>query len=99
MVSDNSELQLKNPSGESPPLHNRALVQESRYEPASVIPLKRDSSLLDWLERKGRLLPREKQEAARVASDVEEDDISGLIEEEDRDYDDFEEEEFAEAEG
>ncbi|MDY6784909.1 MAG: DUF3134 family protein [Cyanobacteriota bacterium] len=63
-------------------------MQESRYEPASVIPLKRDSSLLDWLERKGRLIARDKQEDPRAASDVEEDDISGLIEDEDRDYDD-----------
>jgi hypothetical protein len=97
MVSDHSDLQLENSSEQSPEVDNRALMQEARYEPAAVIPLKRDSSLLDWLERQGRLLPRDKQEETLSVSDVEEDDISGLIEDEDRDYDDIEDD-FVEAE-
>lgn len=43
----------------NPSVNNPSLRQEPRYEPASVIPLKQDGSLLDWLEANNRLMPRE----------------------------------------
>lgn len=40
-------------------MHNPALHQIPRSQPASPIPLQRDASILDWLEGTGRLLARE----------------------------------------
>ena len=43
-------------------MYNPSLTQESRYEPAAVLPLTQDSSLLDWLSTTGRLIPRDRGE-------------------------------------
>lgn len=43
-------------------MKNPALNQEPRYEPASVIPLKQETSLIDWLKANNRLIPREVKE-------------------------------------
>jgi len=65
---------------------NPALVQEARYEPAIVIPLKQEASLLDWLKANNRLIPREPVEKVeKVKSD---DDLDVLMDGEE----DFEEE-------
>lgn len=40
-------------------MRNPALHQSPRTQPAAVIPLQRDASILDWLEGTGRLLARE----------------------------------------
>ncbi len=64
---------------------NPALVQEPRYEPAIVIPLKQEASLLDWLKANNRLIPREPVEVEKVKT---EDDLDVLM---DGDEDDFEE--------
>ncbi|NJL02015.1 MAG: DUF3134 family protein [Spirulinaceae cyanobacterium RM2_2_10] len=72
---------------------NPALSQESRYEPAAVIPLKRGGSLLSWLETNGRLLPREVVETSEPALDeAAEEEIAGLmgVSADDDDSDDFE---------
>lgn len=66
---------------------NPALSQEPRYEPAIVIPLKQEASLLDWLESNNRLLPREPQEEKEKVE--AQDDMEELLDGED----DFEEEE------
>lgn len=68
---------------------NPALTQESRYEPAQVIPLKQDSSLLDWLESNGRLMHRETQETEQglFDSDI---DIDALTDEDSDDFSGFE---------
>ncbi len=68
---------------------NPALSQESRYEPAAVIPLKRGSSLLTWLQANGRLLPREQVESAEPLLEESEEEIAGLMGVDDSD-DDFE---------
>ncbi|NER08590.1 MAG: DUF3134 domain-containing protein [Okeania sp. SIO3C4] len=72
---------------------NPALSQESRYEPAAVIPLKRGGSLLTWLESNGRLLPREVVETNEPALDeAAEEEIAGLMgvsADDDDDDDDF----------
>jgi Protein of unknown function (DUF3134) len=89
MESDKPDLLQEALDDDSSSLHNRALLQEARYEPATVIPLKRGASLLDWLENQGRLIPRDKVEEPRVVSEAEEDDISGLMDDDDRRYDDM----------
>lgn len=65
-------------------MKNPALLQEARYEPAIVIPLKQEASLLDWLKASGRLIPRESLEKENLSS---EDDLEALIDNED-DFDD-----------
>lgn len=40
-------------------MKNPALHETPREQPASVIPVQRDASILDWLEGTGRLLARE----------------------------------------
>jgi hypothetical protein len=67
-------------------MKNPALHQETRYEPASVIPLKQDSSLLDWLESNGRLIPREDQEPEDTE---EEEELAELMDGESSDYDEL----------
>lgn len=63
---------------------NPALVQEARYEPAIVIPLKQEASLLDWLKANNRLIPREViAEPEKVKSD---DDLDVLMDGEDDDF-------------
>jgi hypothetical protein len=67
---------------------NPALTQESRYEPAQVIPLKRDGSLIDWLEGNGRLIYRESQEPElEFDSDL---DIEALTDDDSDDFSGFE---------
>ncbi|MGB5917161.1 MAG: DUF3134 domain-containing protein, partial [Phormidesmis sp.] len=39
--------------------YNPSVRQIPRENPADVIPLQRDSSILNWLEGTGRLIPRE----------------------------------------
>lgn len=63
---------------------NPALVQEPRYEPAIVIPLKQEASLLDWLKANNRLIPREPVEVEKVKSD---EDLDVLMDGEDDDFD------------
>jgi hypothetical protein len=40
-------------------VYNPSLREESRDQRATVLPRKRNSSILDWLEQSGRLLARE----------------------------------------
>lgn len=62
---------------------NPALVQEPRYEPAIVIPLKQEASLLDWLKANNRLIPRESIEPEKIKAD---DDLEVLMDSEDDDF-------------
>ncbi len=64
---------------------NPALVQEPRYEPAIVIPLKQEASLLDWLKANNRLIPREPVETEKVKTD---DDLDILMDGDDEDFED-----------
>lgn len=50
-------------------MQNPSLRQEPRYEPARVIPVNKDSSIIEWLERTGRLIPREKEERELIPDD------------------------------
>ena len=62
---------------------NPALVQEARYEPAIVIPIKRGASLIDWLKANNRLIPRETTEVEKVKAD---DDLDMLMDGEEEDF-------------
>lgn len=62
-------------------MQNSPLREQPREQRASIIPLKHESSLLDWLQSSGRLITRDQQEPDFLAP--EEDDVSGLIESDD----------------
>ncbi|MCU0571113.1 MAG: DUF3134 domain-containing protein [Oculatellaceae cyanobacterium Prado106] len=65
--------------------HNPALHQVPRSQPATVIPLQRDASILGWLEGTGRLLARDTQDFDyRDESDEE---INDLMTGEDNSFD------------
>jgi len=66
-------------------MHNPSLRQEDRHQTAPVIPTKRDASILDWLERTGRLIPRDVED--RDFTDNEQ-EISELMGADDGTYDD-----------
>ncbi len=55
---------------------NSPLREEPRNQRAAVIPLKQESSLLDWLQSSNRLIAREVQEAEFSSS---EDDVDALM--------------------
>lgn len=63
-----------------------ALRQMPRSQPAQVIPVQRDASILSWLESTGRLIPREPVDSILDEPDSEE--ISDLMGADDGGYDD-----------
>ena len=64
--------------------NNPALLEIPRNQPAAPIPVRRDASILDWLEGTGRLLSREVVELD-FAGDEEE--INELMSGEDNSFD------------
>jgi hypothetical protein len=44
--------------------YNPALTETPRQQPASVIPLQRDTSILEWLEAQGRLVDRDDKDSS-----------------------------------
>jgi hypothetical protein len=60
-------------------MNNPSLRQEPRYEPATVIPLKQDTSLLDWLEANNRLMPPESPESENEKYLEEDEEIAQLM--------------------
>ena len=48
---------------------NPALKQQPRYEPAPVIAVQRNTSILEWLELQGRLIDRDERDPAVSALD------------------------------
>jgi hypothetical protein len=65
-------------------MHNPALHEIPRNEPASVIPPQRDASILGWLEGTGRLLAREVTDFDYLE---EEEEINELMAGEDNSFD------------
>ncbi|MEB3340252.1 DUF3134 family protein, partial [Okeania sp.] len=65
------------PQPQTVKLYNPSLLMRPRYEPADVISAERDSSLVDWLESSGRMLPRDPVESEKYTE--EEEEISDLI--------------------
>lgn len=69
-------------------MKNPALRKEKRYQPAPVIPLTQDESLLDWLEANNRIIYREEKDYIVQDIDLsEEEEISDLIESDGDDFD------------
>jgi Protein of unknown function (DUF3134) len=68
-------------------MHNPALRQEPRFEPAAVIPVQRELSLIEWLKATNRLISREIVETENIP-DLDE-ELSDFIEGDDKDFDDF----------
>ncbi len=52
--------------------YNPSLREEPREQRAAVIPLKQESSILDWLENTGRLLARDNAEVDYLDDEGEE---------------------------
>lgn len=71
-------------------MYNPSLSQEPRYEPASVIPVKKDSSLIGWLAATGRLIQRDIVEVKKTPDVDEELEISDFINSDDALYEDDE---------
>jgi hypothetical protein len=65
---------------------NPALREYLRSQPAPVIPVPRNPSILDWLERSGRMIQREANET--LGYDEEEQEISELMDGGDNSFDD-----------
>jgi phosphopantothenoylcysteine synthetase/decarboxylase len=66
-------------------MYNPSLREEPRDQLAEVIPVKQESSLLDWLETNNRLLARAGDEDEYLD---DEEEISELMGVDDSDYDD-----------
>lgn len=66
--------------------YNPSVRQIPRQEPASVISLQRDSSILGWLEGTGRMIPREPVDS--VGDEPEPEELADLMGNEDKDDDD-----------
>jgi hypothetical protein len=66
-------------------MKNPALHQVPRSQPAAVIPLQRDASILGWLEGTGRMIARETQDFDY--RDDNDEEISDLMAGEDNSFD------------
>ncbi len=72
-------------------IRNPSLSQKPRYEIADVIPLQHETSILDWLERSGRLMDRTSDNDDLLLDSEEE--IAELIENDGK-YDDDDEDDI-----
>ena len=52
---------------------NPALKQQPRYEPAPVIAVQRNTSILEWLESQGRLIERDERDLLAEKTQAEND--------------------------
>jgi hypothetical protein len=59
-------------------MYNPSLRSEPRRQPAAVLPLQRESSILDWLESSGRLIARDVNEAEYLESEEEISELMGV---------------------
>lgn len=66
-------------------MYNPSLREEPREQLADVIPVRQETSLLDWLETNGRLIARDTQEDDFLE---DEEEISELMGVDDSSYDD-----------
>lgn len=58
-------------------VYNPSLREEPRSQRAAVIPIKQESSILDWLESSGRLLARDSTESDFLDDEEEIADLMG----------------------
>ena len=66
-------------------MYNPSLREEPRDQLADVIPVKQETSLLDWLETNNRLVARDSDDASFLD---DEEEISELMGSEDASFDD-----------
>jgi Protein of unknown function (DUF3134) len=66
--------------------YNPSVTQIPREQPAAVIPQRRDSSILGWLESTGRMIQREA--ADNLLDEPDSEEISDLMGNEDNSFDD-----------
>jgi hypothetical protein len=66
-------------------MYNPSLREEPREQLADVIPVKQETSLLDWLETNGRLIARDIQEDDFLENEEEITELMGV---DDSAYDD-----------
>lgn len=69
----------------NPTMYNPSLREEPREQLAEVVPVRQETSLLDWLEANDRLLAREVIEDSFLG---DEEEISELMGVDDNTYDD-----------
>ncbi len=67
---------------------NPSLREQPLDQPAAVIPLKHESSILDWLESTGRLLARDEVHLEAGYLDEADEEISDLMGSDDVGFDD-----------
>jgi hypothetical protein len=70
-------------------INNPSLRLTPRHEPGDLIPTPQETSILDWLEASGRMMPREELEEDRTETEEE---ITDLVD------NNFEEEEESDEE-
>jgi Protein of unknown function (DUF3134) len=70
-------------------MYNPSLHEEPLHQSAPVIPLKHESSILDWLEATGRLLAREDAALEAGYLDEADEEISDLMGVDEVGYDDI----------
>ncbi len=56
-------------------MKNPALRSEIRYEPATVVPLHENVSIVEWLEQKGRFRDSPTDETSKLESKEEKEEI------------------------
>lgn len=71
-------------------MYNPSLREEPRHQPAAVIPLQQDASILNWLEGTGRLLSRDSSDFDYLDREEE---INALMAGEDGGFDDLDDDE------
>ncbi|MCF4967124.1 DUF3134 domain-containing protein [Nostoc sp. CMAA1605] len=58
---------------------NPAIHEEPRYQPAPIIPLKQEESLIDWLQNSGRLISSSTIDYSYQEEGDEEDYVEELV--------------------
>jgi len=61
-------------------MYNPSLREQPRHQPAQVIPLQQNASILGWLESTGRLLDRDAQSFDYLENEAEISDLMGVEE-------------------
>jgi hypothetical protein len=69
-------------------MYNPSLRREARYEPAAVLPVTREQTLINWLESNNRLIQREIEEGSTSNISDEDVDIAELMDGDDNLYSD-----------
>lgn len=77
-------------------MQNPSLREQPRHQNAPIIPSRQQSSILDWLEETGRLIPREPTERELLLDEEEMEEINELMSSDSSDY--FEEDDDIELE-